>query len=459
MRLATLLGPDLDAVLASDPEALRDALSDFHVEDIAEIVEDLDDARALSIIRALPADLAADVIERLTSERQVTIFGDLEPSHAVEVITEMDPDDRVDIVQELEPAEAEALLTELAKTEPEVAEEMRELVAYGPDTAGGRMTTEFVSTGPETKVWEAIELVRSASREGSAEPLYYLYVLGYGDKLLGVVSLRELILADPGQTLADVMKENIVRVAPNDDQEHVADIIARYDLHAVPVVNDSWGMLGIVTVDDVVDVVIQEATEDAQLMGGVMPLEDSYFATGVREFVWKRGAWLVLLFMGQLLTATVMQNNQHVIEVMVELVLFMPLIIASGGNAGSQSSSLIIRALAVGEMAPRDWLRVLARELVVGALLGLGLGVLGFARAFFTDGHLDPFRLGTAVGVSIVAVVVLAAVVGAVLPMLIKRLGLDPAVSSTPFIASVTDVFGLMVYFSVARMVFGAVLD
>lgn len=459
MRLATLLGPDLDAVLATDPEALRDALSDFHVEDIAEIVEDLDDERALAIVRALPADLAADVIERLPSERQVTIFGDLEPSHAIEVISEMDPDDRVDIVQELAPLEAEALMTELAKTEPEVAEELRELVAYGPDTAGGRMTTEFVSAPPETKVWAAIEAVRKASRDGSAELLYYFYVVGFGNKLLGVVSLRELILADPGQTLADVMTENVVRVTPNDDQEHVADVIARYDLHAVPVVDDSWAMLGIVTVDDVVDVVIQEATEDAQLMGGVMPLEDSYFATGLREFVWKRGAWLVLLFIGQLLTATVMQNNQRVLEVMVELVLFMPLIIASGGNAGSQSSSLIIRALAVGEVEPRDWLRVLGREVVVGALLGLGLGVLGFLRAVITHGHLDPVRLGFAVGVSIIAVVVLAAVIGAVLPMLIKRLGLDPAVSSTPFIASVTDVFGLLVYFGVARLVFGALLE
>lgn len=458
MRLATLLGPDLDAVLASDPEALRDALSDFHVEDIAEIVEDLDDERALAIVRALPADLAADVIERLPSERQVTIFEELEPSVAVEVISEMDPDDRVDVVQELEPKEAEALITELAKTEPEVAEELRELVAYGPDTAGGRMTTEFVSAAPETKVWEAIDLVRRASRDGSAELLYYLYVVGFGNKLLGVVSLRELILADPGQTLADVMTENVVRVTPDDDQEHVADVIARYDLHAVPVVDESWAMLGIVTVDDVVDVVIQEATEDAQLMGGVMPLEDSYFATGVREFVWKRGAWLVLLFMGQLLTATVMQNNQHLVEVMVELVIFMPLIVASGGNAGSQSSSLIIRALAVGEVEPRDFVRVLAREAGVGALLGVGLGLLGFLRALLTDGNLDPIRLGVAVGTSIVAVVVLAAIVGALLPMLIKRVGLDPAVSSTPFIASVTDVFGLMVYFGVARVVFGAML-
>ncbi|MFO0694595.1 MAG: magnesium transporter [Polyangiales bacterium] len=454
MRLATLLGPDLKAALEQDPEALKEALQDFHEEDVAEILEGLEDEQALALMRILPADVAAAVLERLPTERRIEIFEDLDRDRAVEVFSEMSPDDRVDVVQELGEEAAEELISDLARSEPEVAHELRELAAYAPETAGGRMTTEYVALLPETKVWEAVEDVRRVGREG-AEMLYYVYVLGFGKKLLGVLSLRDLILSEPGQTLADIMTEKVVTVGPLDDQEKVAQVIARYDLHAVPVVDDQHVLLGVVTVDDVVDVVIEEATEDAQLMGGVVPLEDSYFATSLPEFVWKRGAWLVLLFLGQMLTATVMENNRRMLESAVELVLFVPLIIASGGNAGSQSSSLLIRALAVGEVRPADWWKVLLRELGVGISLGIGLGLLGFVRAVLTGHEIEPLRLAGAVAASIVSVVTLASMVGSLLPMLIKRLGLDPAVSSTPFIASVTDVFGLVVYFQVAR----AVLD
>ncbi len=189
------------------------------------------------------------------------------------------------------------------------------------------------------------------------------------------------------------------------------------------------------------------------MMGGVVPLEDSYFSTGLFEFAWKRGAWLIVLFLGQLLTATVMERNQAALLATMELALFIPLIISSGGNAGSQSSTLIIRAMAVGEAEPRDWVRVIGRELMIGITLGVVLGSMGFARAFFAGGDVDPSHLGLAVGVSIVAIVTLSTVVGSLLPMLIQRVGLDPAVSSTPFIASVVDVLGLLVYFSVAQIV------
>lgn len=458
MRLSTLLGPDLDEVLGKDPEAVREALSEFHPEDIAELVADLDDERALAVLTALPAEIAAVVVERLPSDRQVTIVTELHLDKAVEVLSEMAPDDAADVVQGLSEVDAEAateIFAEFARNEPEAAEEVRELVSYAPETAGGRMTTKYVSLLPETKVWEAIEKVREIGRERSTEWLYYVYVCGYGDKLLGVISLRDLILADPGQMLADVMTEKVVRVGPLDDQEKVAGLIARYDLHAIPVVDAHEGMLGVVTVDDIVDVVIEEATEDAQLMGGVVPLEDSYFATGLVELAWKRGAWLVVLFLGQLLTATVLERNQRVLQTMVELVLFIPLIMSSGGNAGSQSSSLIIRALAIGEVGPADWLRVVGREVIIGLFLGVGLAALGFVRAMLTAGPNASVGLALTVSVSIVGVVTLASMVGSLLPLGIKRLGLDPAVSSTPFIASVTDVFGLVVYLFAARLILG----
>jgi magnesium transporter len=461
MRLASLLGPELDDVLGKDPDALRDALSEFHAEDIAELVADLEDERALAVLRALPAEIAADVLERLPVDRQVTIFGDIGRDRAVEVLSEMDPDDAVDVMQGISVVDAEMsmeLQASLALTEPEMAEELRVLATYEPETAGGRMTTQYVSLAPETKVWEAIEHVRDIGRQRSAEWLYYVYIVGYGAKLLGVVSLRDLILADPGQILSDLMIEKVIRIGPLDDQERAAELIARYDLHALPVVDEHEVMLGVVTVDDVVDVVIQEATEDAQRMAGVVPLEDSYFAVGMGEMAWKRGAWLVVLFIGQLLTATVLQKNQRVLEAMVELVLFIPLIISAGGNAGSQSSSLIIRALAIGEIRPSDWMRIIVREASMGLILGFGLAMLGFVRAMITGGPNATLGLGLTVSLSILSVVTIASIVGSMLPLLIKRVGLDPAVSSTPFIASVVDVFGLVLYLLAARTILGLAL-
>lgn len=458
MRLATLIGPDLHDALRQDPDSVREAVAEFHAEDIAELLEDLPVEDAVALVHAIPAEEGADIIERLNPQRQVLIFHAVNTARAVALLREMDPDDRVDLLQELEEEEADALLVELAKAEPEAAKEVRELSHYGPETAGGIMTTEFVPLSPDTKVWEAIEEARKIGRQDTAETLYYMYVCGYGNKLLGIVSLRDLILADPGQELAEIMTENVVRVAPEDDQEMVAHEIARYDLAALPVVDKDMQMLGVVTVDDVVDVVIEEATEDAQMMGGVVPLEDTYFETGLVEFVWKRGSWLVLLFVGQLLTATVMERNQDVLRATVELVVFIPLIIASGGNAGSQSSTLVIRAMALGELEPKDWLRVLSRELAIGLALGVMLGLIGFARAWFAGETVDATSLGFAVGLSILAIVTMSSMVGSLLPLAIQRAGLDPAVSSTPFIASVVDVLGLIVYFVVAQAILGAML-
>ncbi len=454
MRLSSLLGPDLRAVLESDPDSLRDALQDFHAEDIAEILEDLQLEDSVALMRVLPPELAANVIERVSPEHQVSFLRAISVTDAVQVLSEMDPDDLVDVLQELDDHERVPLLEELEKVDVEAAEDARELVMYGPDTAGGLMTTEYIALEPTSKVWEAIEEVRRVAAEGEVETVYYLYVCGFGEKLLGVVSLRDLILGDPGVELQHIMTEKVLHVGPMDDQEMVADLIARYDLSAVPVVDSDFSLLGMVTVDDVVDVVIEEATEDAQMMAGVVPLEDSYFATGLLDFVWKRGVWLVVLFLGQLLTATVMEVNQGTLRRTMELALFIPLIISSGGNVGSQSSTLIIRGMAVGEIEARDWLKVLGRELAIGFCLGMVLGAMGFLRGYVAGDTVDALHLALVVSVSILSIVLLSAVVGALLPILIKRLGLDPAVSSTPFIASVVDVLGLMVYFGIAHYAF-----
>ena len=457
MRLAPLIGPDLQDAIAIGPDAVREAVSEFHPEDIAELLEDLSAREAVTLVRALPTETAADVVERLSAHRQVLVFNAIDTRRAVELLREMDPDERVDLLQELDEEDATALLAALERHEPEAAEEVRELVQYEPETAGGLMTTEFASLPPDTKVWEAMEAARRFGREEMAEMLYYIYVCRPNGELLGVVSLRDLILSEPGQALSEIMTENVFKVSAFDDQERVAHAIARYDLAALPVVDKLSRMLGVVTIDDVVDVVIEEATEDAQMMGGVVPLEDSYFETGWAEFVWKRGSWLVLLFIAQLLTATVIRQNQDFLAATVELVLFIPLIIASGGNAGSQSATLIIRAMAVGELRPGDWAKVAGRELLIGLSLGIALGLIGFARGWFAGETVAPIAIATAVGASILAIVTLSTMIGSLLPLLIRRAGLDPAVSSTPFIASVVDVLGLVVYFAVAHAILNVV--
>jgi len=453
LQLANLIGPDLRAALDDDPEGLREVLVDMHPEELAEIIEDLGDMESVELIRLMGPDLAADVLQRLPPDRQVDVMESLEADEAAELLSEMDPDDRVDVVQELTDDHAELVLAALQRAEPEAAEEIRELVHYPPESAGGLMTTDVISLPPETKVWQAIERVREIAHAEDPETIYYIYVCAYGGKLMGVVSLREMILGDPGQTLAELMNSKVVRVEATDDQEVVADTIARYDLPAIPVVDEHERLLGLVTVDDVVDVVIEEATEDAQKMGGVVPLEDSYFATSFLEFVWKRGAVLVVLFMGQLLTATVMEANSALLAQTMTLVIFVPLILSSGGNTGSQSAALVIRAMAVGEIEPSEWYKVLVHEVAMGLCLGLILGSMGFVRGYIAHGEEEALHLGVAVGLSTLCVVSLGATLGSVLPLATRRIGLDPAVSSNPFIASLSDVLGLTIYFAVAGFV------
>lgn len=451
MRLAILFGPDFRETLASEPEAIREALEEFHEEDIAEICEDLEVDLVVELMRALPDEFAAGVLERMDSDKRAQILTRLETKDAASLLAEMAPDDRADVVQTLEIPLRESMLVALDKFEPEAADEVRELVAYPEGAAGSIMTTAFVGVAPETKVWQAMAELRRLSKEGSAEMIYYVYALAYGGRLVGVASLRDLILAEPGQLLSDIMVENVVRALDSDDKENVARTMAKYDFHALPVVAQSGKMLGVITVDDVVDVVIEEATEDAQMMGAVVPTEHGYFETGLWAYWKSRVTWLVLLFLGGFLTASVMHSFEGALERAITLAMFIPLIISTGGNAGSQSATLIIRALAVGDIRPSDWVKVAGRELLIGITLGLVVGVLGVLRAYFASDE-SAIPLATTVGVSIVTVVTVGSLLGALLPLLIQRVGLDPAVSSTPFIASLSDVVGLLVYLGVATM-------
>ncbi|MDH5674339.1 MAG: magnesium transporter [Myxococcales bacterium] len=458
MRGSQLLGPDVLKALESDPSALDpEVLEELHAEDLAEFVAELPEAEEGRVLDALPLELAADVVARLPLERAVELVERRGHERTAPLLLEMAADDRADLIGELPEPLREQVLSAIEAHEPEVAEDVRALAAYEDDSAGGLMTTEFLQIGPELTAAEAIDAVRRLAREQDIESIYQIYVVAY-ERLVGVVSLRDLILGAPAQRVSELMSENVARVAPEDDQELVAQTMARYDLSVIPVADAQGRLLGIVTIDDVVDVLEEEATEDVQKMAAMVPIEESYFQTGFLQFMRSRLTWLVVLFVGELLTASVMHRYEADVAAVMDLVIFVPLIISSGGNSGSQSSSLIIRALALGEMAPRDWPRVLYRELGMGLALGSMLALVGFARAFMGVAGADPLAMGLTVACSVVAVVTLGTLVGSLMPLMIQRLGLDPAVSSTPFVASLVDVLGLFVYFTVARFIFALAL-
>lgn len=311
------------------------------------------------------------------------------------------------------------------------------------------MTTQFVAVPRAASIDDALSLVRAAARSARRESMHAIYVVDEDGRLAGVMSLRELVAAPEGTRVADHMVTEPVSVPVSADRAEVARATSEYDLVAIPVVDGFGRLVGVITVDDVIDAIQEEQTEDVQRLGAVQPLDDPYFLSGFWDLVRRRVVWLVLLFVGGMFTSAAMQSYLATIGQALVLTAFVPLIISSGGNSGSQSATLIIRALAVGDVEIGDALRVLLRELGQGLALGSCLGVIGFGLVAF--GTEQGLRFATVVAVSLVLVVLVGTVVGSMLPLLLRRLGFDPAVASSPFVASVVDVTGIIVYFTVAR--------
>lgn len=371
-------------------------------------------------------------------------------------IATLAPDDAADCLQAAPPPAREALLGDLdARTRSEVVA----LLAYAEDEAGGLMNPRYARVRPDMRVDEALAYLRRLALE-RAGTHYYAYVLDARGRLVGVVSVRELFAAAADSTVAEVMTADVVRVSERADQEEVARLLDRHDLVALPVVDTEGRLVGVVSVDDVLDVVREEATEDIQRLGGLQPLEDAYLRTPLPRMIWRRGGWLAALFLGELLTTSAMGRFEGDIARSVVLALFLPLIISSGGNAGSQATTLVIRAMTLGELRLADWRRVLSRELVAGGVLGFVLGAIGLSRvvgwqALFGSYGERAFPLATVVAISVVGVVAWGAVAGAMLPFGLRALRLDPASASAPLVATVVDVTGIVIYFSVARAVLG----
>ena len=404
--------------------------------------------------RFLPREDAEEFFLSLSSQEQADLIFDLAPRERRLWIRQLAPDDAADVLQSLHPSQREELLNLL---DERTRREVLALLAYAEDAAGGLMSPRFARLRPEATADEAIKYLRQQVRH-QVETIYYVYVLDSGQRLLGVTSFRELFAAPGDQQVKDFMRTNFVSVPEEMHQEEVARLMSLHDLLAIPVVDSEDRLKGIITFDDIVDVVEEEATEDIQKIGGMEALEMPYLQTGLFEMIKKRAVWLSVLLVGEMLTATAMGRYQDEIAKAVVLTLFIPLIISSGGNAGSQATTLVIRAMALGEVRLKDWWRVTSRELFSGLCLGLILAIIGWARIIifelFFHNYGDHYAyLAFAVAASLVGVVTWGTVSGSTLPFLLRWLKFDPASASAPLVATLVDVVGLVIYFTMAEII------
>jgi magnesium transporter len=453
--IAALLAPDLIALLEEAPASVAVETEEMHPADLADVAEAMPRDRVAELLAALPADRAADVLEYLDDELRTELLETMTARQAAQIVTEMTPDDRTDALEELEDEVAEEILSEIPAPE---REETERLLAYPPDSAGGLMTTEFVSVAGDMRVGDALTRVRAIARAGRREAMHTIYATDERGRIAGVLSLRELLAASDSARIRDLAWTEVVSVPARADREEVARMTSNYDLVAVPVVDADGRILGVVTVDDVIDVIQEEQTEDVQKLGGMEALDEPYMTIGFATMIRKRAGWLCALFIGELFTTVVMQRFEAELARAVVLMLFVPLIVSSGGNSGSQATSLIIRAMALQEVTVRDWWRVAARELPTGLTLGAILGVIGVGRVFAWE-WLGLYDYGEhyaliafTVGLAVLGVVTFGSVVGSMLPFLLRRIGFDPASASAPFVATLVDVTGLAIYFSVAAL-------
>ncbi|KFE64633.1 magnesium transporter [Hyalangium minutum] len=452
--LGNLLKPEFDElILARDWNSLREAFTEMDPADVAEVIEDLPAKDSGVLFRLLPRDTAALVFEYLPPHQQTEVVSTLGNEDLKNLLNEMAPDDRTRLLEELPAEVTRRALTTLSPAELKVA---RELLGYPERSAGRYMTPEFLTLPENLTAAQALDFVRTHGQ--GRETLNVLYIVDEKRRLLDDVRLAALVLAKPDTRISDIHDRQLVSIPATADREEIIGFFEKYDRVALPVTDSQGVLLGIITHDDVLDVAEEEATEDIQRMGGMEALEAPYLDIGFTEMLSKRVGWLTVLFFGQMFTATAMAHYQDAIAQAVFLSSFVPLIISSGGNSGSQATSLIIRALAVRDVALSDWWRVALREVTSGIALGLFLGALGALRIILwpgAEGLYGPHFgwVGIAVGFSVVGVVMFGTLCGSMLPFLLRRLGLDPAAASAPFVATLVDVTGVIIYFTVASAI------
>ena len=422
-------------------------VSDLAVPDVADLLNQLTLVEAASIVTMLPLPRTAEVFDEPTLTRRPAMLEQLEPDRAAQILEALAADERASIVRQMGERGRRKLLPKLR---PETRTEVERLLQYPAKTAGGIMTTEFVSLDPEMTVGQALKHIRSVARE--KEAIYACYVLDDRRRLLGAVSLRDLVMAELDRPVAEVMRRKPVTVQALDDQEVVAHKIGKYNLLAVPVVEKDGGVVGFVTVDDVVDVLVEEGTEDILRLAAVEPgaLDKPYFQNPILHVVRKRIGWLLLLFVAETFTGTVLRHFESELAAVVALSFFIPLLIGTGGNAGSQTVTTIIRSLALGEVRLDQAWRVFFREASTGVTIGVLLGAVAFGRALLWGAHMP---LAITVAVTILVICSWSTTVGSLIPIVAQRVGVDPAVLSAPLITTLVDATGLVIYFSIAKAI------
>jgi len=424
-------------------KSVKAIVADLLPADVFEIINDLNSTERVVVFRLLNKRVAAEVFTDLPIDQQSELLELLSEKQTTELFEELDPDDRADVLEEFPAGVVKQLLTLISPAEREMT---ARLLGYPENSAGRIMTPELVELRPTMTASEALEHIRLVGP--NKEMIYICYVIGQYRKLRGAVSLREILFAPPGSKITDIMTKDPVCVSTQDDQEEVANIAVKYDLLAVPVVDAENRLVGIVTIDDLTDIIEEEVTEDVYRMAGIAELPESYFNTKTLVLFRRRFIWLVLLMVAQIFTGGILKHFESAMLSTVSLVFFIPMLMGTAGNAATQSATLVIRGLAIGEIDVRAIGRVLVRETGMGILLGLLLGAVGGLIALFLGG--DVGRLYLAVSIAFMCTIFTANLVGAFLPLAFKRFGFDPAISSGPAITTVVDISGLVIYFLIA---------
>jgi magnesium transporter len=447
-----LLKPEFEELIeAKDWVTLKELLNDMPAVDVSDLLEELDDNVAIVIFRLLKKEQAADVFAYLSSGKGGELLNKLTARQLTDVMSNLEPDERVALMEELPGELTQRMMNSMA---PEDLKELKSLLGYPEESVGRLMTPRYVRIKKDWTVDRSMKHIRKYGH--SAETVNVIYVVNEREKLIDDLRLNELIISDPEAKIESLMDESFVALSAFDDQEEAVRMLTKYDRVALPVVDSGGVLIGMITADDVFDVAEEEATEDMQLMAGMDALDDYYSQTSIMQMVQKRIGWLAVLFVGQMLTATAMGAFEGVIASAVFLSLFVPMIISSGGNSGSQAATLIIRALSTDDITLGDWWQVFKRELLSGMVLGLILGFLGYfiilvygvytGKAF----NYELFMSCLVVSLSLVGVVIWGNLSGSMLPFLLSKLGLDPAVTSAPFVSTLSDVTGIVIYFSIA---------
>lgn len=427
---------------------IRQFLSEFNEADIAVLMEELEEESLLKVYRILPKDLAADVFSYLEFENQQMIISSLSDTEAANVIDNLMADDAADLLEEMPANVVDKLL---ANAKPDTRRAINQLLGYPEDSAGSIMTVEYVSLKENQTVTQAIEHIRRVGLD--SETINICYVLDAQRKLVGTVGLRYLLLSEGDEIIGDFMHENVISINTHMDQEQVAAQFKKYDFTAMPVVDNENRMVGIITVDDIVDIMEEETTEDMEKMAAILPSDKPYMRTSVWETYKKRIPWLLLLMISATFTGAIISSFEEALRVYAALMAFIPMLMDTGGNAGGQASVTVIRGLSLGEIEYRDIPRVVWKEIRVAVLCGFSLSAANFAKLMLFD------RVGVMVAMTvcltIVAAVLVAMLVGCLLPIGAKRLGFDPAVMASPFITTIVDALSLLVYFGFASMILG----